>query len=162
MDLGLPQTISGILTQGSPREERWVTNFAVSYSLDGRNFFVVKEADGKAAMFIGNVDQKSVVKNMFDSQILARYVRVVVIEAGSGGSGLRFNLLGCSSETTKTSPQVTPIPTATPRPVSTIEPSKYPKEGRLLGFDTSAELSLNRMIFSVTINLQGLLFRCPQ
>ena len=126
VDLGSPQTLSGILTQGSPREERWLTNFAVSYSLDGREFSLVKGDDGKAAMFIGNVDQNSVVKNMFASQILARYVRIVVIESSPGGSGLRFNLLGCSLESIKTTTEGVPIPTVTPRPVSTIEPSKFP------------------------------------
>lgn len=124
VDFGSPGTISGILTQGSPREERWVTNFAVSYSVDGLEFSLVNGPDGKTAMFTGNVDQNSVVKNMFTSPIYARYVRIVPIESSPSGPGLRFNLLGCSSESLHTTTETTKILTATPQPVSTIEPSK--------------------------------------
>jgi hypothetical protein len=97
--------------------------------MNGLEFSLVKGPDGKAAMFTGNVDQNSVVKNMFMSPIYARYIRIVPIESSASGPGLRFNLLGCSPESSHTTSTGTPqVPTATPRPVSTIEPSKRVKK----------------------------------
>ena len=125
VDLLTPKVVSGVMTQGSPREERWVTNYAISYSIHGYTFVPLTDSDSKPIVFNGNTDQNTVERNTFPSEILARYVRIIPLEWSPAGAGIRFNLIGCSGSSTSTpspTPSVTPGPT-TP-PVVTLEPSK--------------------------------------
>ena len=119
-----PKVVSGVMTQGSPREERWVTKYGVSYSIHGYAFTPVTGADGKPMIFNGNTDQNKVQKNQFPSDITAQYIRITPVESSPAGPGMRFNLIGCSG----TQSTVSPVPSVTPTPptipVSTIEPGK--------------------------------------
>jgi hypothetical protein len=68
----------------------------LSTSLDGFSFKPYSEVPGGTpTIFNGNTDKDSIKKNMFNRNVEARYVRLTVIEGGSAGIGLRFNVIGC-------------------------------------------------------------------
>ncbi|KAK3108253.1 hypothetical protein FSP39_004202 [Pinctada imbricata] len=122
VDLLTPKVVSGVMTQGSPREERWVTKYGVSYSIHGYAFSPVIGADGKPVIFNGNTDQNKVQKNQFPSEITARYIRITPVESSPAGPGMRFNLIGCSGTQSTASPTLSVTPTPPTIPVSTVEP----------------------------------------
>jgi len=96
VDFQEPHIITGILTQGVPDADRWLTQYAILYSKDGLSFTPYSDkVGGTAKLFKGNADRDSIVKHMLERIIEARYVRIVVVEGGSAGIGLRFNLIGC-------------------------------------------------------------------
>lgn len=64
--------------------------------MDGLTFSPYSEKTGDTAkLFSGNTDRDTIVKHMLDRSIEARYVRIMVVEGGAAGIGLRFNLIGC-------------------------------------------------------------------
>lgn len=91
-----PHVITGVLTQGLPDADKWVTQYALSFSLDGLTFTPYSDKpNGPARLFRGNTDRDSIVKHMLGKSVEARYVRIIVIESSLQGTGLRFNLIGC-------------------------------------------------------------------
>ena len=96
VDFQTPKILSGILTQGVSGTERWASSFYISTSIDGLTFVPYAETvGGQPKVFEGNSDPNSIVRNMLDRNIEARFVRITIIEGGPGGKGLRFNLIGC-------------------------------------------------------------------
>lgn len=59
------KNLSGILTQGSPNADKWVSSFTVSTSLDGYTFYPVRDNGGNTIVFSGNSDKDSVITNFF-------------------------------------------------------------------------------------------------
>lgn len=81
--------LSGIVTQGEGREDKWVTGLKVYYSIDGQDFFPYSEnQDGNARIFPANNDTDSPVTNYFVQNILARFIRIVPVTS-HGGTSLR-------------------------------------------------------------------------
>ena len=115
VDLTTPHQIDGILSQGHPLDNKWVTKFSIEYSTDGIHFkpYLVS---GVQKVFGGNSDKNSIVKNVFSHQISARYVKIIPVEWAPAGIALRFDILGCYS----------PTPTVQPSLVPTAEPSVKP------------------------------------
>ena len=136
-----PKLISGILTQGSAKEEKWITKFHLMYSIDGLNYQPYSPF-GQLKEFSGNNDKNSVAKHILPRPLTTRFLKIVPTEGGPNGMGLRFNLLGCfyfipplhhhttSIVGTKTVSTVSPgtgvfgTPTAAPTPFPTKEPCK--------------------------------------
>ncbi|WAQ93441.1 EDIL3-like protein [Mya arenaria] len=108
VDLLEPRYVSGILTQGIPDKDMWSVQYVVSFSNDGNTFTAYSEKNGGLPMvFNANNDRNSIVKMMFNRNIVGRYVRVTPIEGGWAGIGLRFNLIGCFNISTTAPPMTT-------------------------------------------------------
>ncbi|KAK3611483.1 hypothetical protein CHS0354_039095 [Potamilus streckersoni] len=117
VDLLQPKNISGIFTQGSPTDDKWITKFYISTSIDGFSFTPYSEViGGVAKIFTGNSDRNTVVQNLFNRNVLARHVRIIAVEGAPNGIGLRFNLVGCYSTIPTAVPSVGPKLTPTPAP----------------------------------------------
>ncbi|KAK6166495.1 hypothetical protein SNE40_023168 [Patella caerulea] len=112
VDFLQPSFVSGVVTQGSGLNKKWVTKFFVETSVDGIHFLRYTEND-RTRMFTGNSDQNSVVKNVFKNSFIARYVRIVPKEWSPYGVGLRFNIIGCLTPNIQTHIPTTP-PTLIP------------------------------------------------
>nr|CAB3263785.1 lactadherin [Phallusia mammillata] len=96
IDLGEPTAITGVLTQGVSRWTRHqcITKFRVAFSKDGQQWSFY--ADGPTPkIFNGNNDKDTVVRNMFETPILARYFRLLPYE-WLRHPALRMELIGCS------------------------------------------------------------------
>ena len=115
VDFQKPQLMDGILTQGHPLSDQWVSNFSIQYSTDGVQFKPYLES-GVQKVFGGNSDKNSIVKNVFSHQISARYVKIIPVEWAPAGIALRFDLLGCVSQ----------VPTARPTAHPAFTPSIHP------------------------------------
>lgn len=115
--------MSGVVTQGSPKEDRWVEQFEVSFSLDGIQFqpYTLYPGDQNPVVFYGNFDRNTPTRNLFNRDIIARVVRVIPKVPSASGIGLRFNILGCEPNLPPQS-QPTPAPT----PGSGLAPSPNP------------------------------------
>lgn len=59
------RNLSGLLTQGSPDYDRWVTTYTISTSLDGYTFYPVRDHDGSVVIYNGNSDRNTIVRNYF-------------------------------------------------------------------------------------------------
>ncbi|KAL3831915.1 hypothetical protein ACJMK2_023609 [Sinanodonta woodiana] len=117
VDLLQPRNISGIFTQGSPTDDKWITKFYISTSMDGFSFTPYSEVIGGVAyIFTGNSDRNTVVQNLFNRNVQARHVRIIAVEGAPHGIALRFNLIGCYSATPTAVPSVGPKVTPTPAP----------------------------------------------
>uniref|UniRef100_A0A2C9M9G4 Hemocytin n=1 Tax=Biomphalaria glabrata TaxID=6526 RepID=A0A2C9M9G4_BIOGL len=137
VDFKTPQNLSGVITQGSPDSERWVSSFTVSTSMDGLTFFPVQNQDGHDIVFSGNQDKNTLKRNYFPHIIVARFVRIQPLSWAPNGPGLRLNYIGCFSSlvpterppletlTTQTPPVVVGPTTVTPTPPPLITPTPY-------------------------------------
>ncbi|KAK3611486.1 hypothetical protein CHS0354_039099 [Potamilus streckersoni] len=129
VDLLQPKNISGIFTQGSPTDDKWITKFYISTSIDGFSFTLYSyEVGGTPKIFTGNSDRNTVVQNLFNRNVLARHVRIIAVEGAPNGIGLRFNLVGCYSAIPTAVPSVGPklTPTTAPYMAGTGTPTAVP------------------------------------
>ncbi|XP_036133964.1 lactadherin isoform X4 [Molossus molossus] len=98
IDLGSQKQVSGIITQGARDfgHIQYVAAYKVAHSDDGRNWTEYREqgaADSK--VFLGNFDNNSHKKNIFETPFMARFVRILPV-AWHNRITLRVELLGCS------------------------------------------------------------------
>ncbi|XP_071796193.1 uncharacterized protein [Asterias amurensis] len=94
IDVGInPVHIEGVITQGRPGGDSWVTHYQVQYSIDGTAWLYVNGASTPQT-FIGNTDRNTPVTNIFQQPIQARYIRIRPT-AWIGLPVLRIELLGC-------------------------------------------------------------------
>ncbi|XP_072025093.1 uncharacterized protein [Amphiura filiformis] len=90
-------SITGVIVQGNPSTDKWVTRFQVQHSLDNVDWLFVKDGDGNNKVFPGSLDRDTPVISTFQEAITAQYIRVVPIE-WHGNISMRFELLGCQSK----------------------------------------------------------------
>ncbi|XP_033100129.1 uncharacterized protein LOC117103649 [Anneissia japonica] len=94
VDLKTLFVVTGIVTQGVDSViSGWIDNFTISYSLDGCSW--IFESDNHK-QYIANWDGHTPVTNIFDNPLIARFIRVIVVEQFRQVA-LRFELLGCKS-----------------------------------------------------------------
>ncbi|GFO29292.1 neuropilin-2, partial [Plakobranchus ocellatus] len=126
LDLNRPTLVSGVITQGSPDSGRHVKEYQVSVSLDGKDFMVYSDipAGKTPRTFSGNSDQATPVRNLFNRDLLARYIRIVPVTWSSEGAGLRFNVIGCEP-----SIPIQGVPTLKPPPGNGDDPTPAPGVG---------------------------------
>ncbi|KXJ19267.1 Discoidin domain-containing receptor 2 [Exaiptasia diaphana] len=74
VDLEKPYKITYIATQGSARDNKWVTNYTLSHSLAKSSRIEYKEND-KEKVFNGNSDATTVMKHKLKNSFIARKVR---------------------------------------------------------------------------------------
>ncbi|KAL5004659.1 hypothetical protein ScPMuIL_018115 [Solemya velum] len=88
--------ITGVATKGLNGGSQWVTRFQIIHSLHGHNWTTVKDQQGNAMIFAGNVDSDTLVINTLPSAIKAMFVRIKPIQWYLDIS-LRFDLIGCAA-----------------------------------------------------------------
>ncbi|XP_076369994.1 hemocytin-like isoform X2 [Tachypleus tridentatus] len=104
VNLGYPQDIYGVVTQGKMGSEEWVTSYTVLYSRnDGEVFKDIENSDGTPKVFSGNYDNSHKVEQMFPNPIKAKTLRIQP-KTWKGQISLRFGVLGCSEELTTVTP----------------------------------------------------------
>lgn len=135
----VPKLLTGIITEGSPDEERWVEKYEIYTSIDGKNFqpYTLYSSEKTPAVFLGNKDRNTPVRNLFNRQIIATTIRLVPVKSSAVGTGLRFDVLGCEPDrppqriptpapTTGSGNAPTPGPTSSSGGVPTPSPSAGP------------------------------------
>ena len=94
VDLTSAHSVSSVLTQGSSASESWVTSYSIDYSTENSDPESTILESGAPEVFSGNVDRTSIVENVFESVIIARYVRLNIITKQSHPA-MRWGLKGC-------------------------------------------------------------------
>ncbi|XP_007653088.2 lactadherin isoform X1 [Cricetulus griseus] len=95
VDLCTQRHVTGIITQGARDfgQVQYVASYKVAHSNDGVEWTIYKE-QGTDKVFLGNSDNNSHKKNIFETPIVARYVRVLPVSWHKRIT-LRLELLGC-------------------------------------------------------------------
>ncbi|CAK8677458.1 unnamed protein product [Clavelina lepadiformis] len=78
VDMKVNTTLTGVVTQGRPSTNQWVTRYKISLGNFPDELKFVQDDDGNHVIFEGNTDRNSHVLNLFPKPITARYVRLVV------------------------------------------------------------------------------------
>ncbi|CAK1581500.1 unnamed protein product [Parnassius mnemosyne] len=114
------EPIYGVIMQGSPLFDQYVTSYEVMYGDDGNVFSTVDGPDGHPKVFRGPVDNNTPIKQMIEPPIEAKFVRIRPL-TWHDEIAVRFELIGCQEPTT-----TTPLPTTstvtTPEPMQCTEP----------------------------------------
>ncbi|XP_007252805.3 macrophage mannose receptor 1 [Astyanax mexicanus] len=94
----LPESkkITGVVIQGCPTADHWVTKFKVQTSLDGVSW-TDYTAEGKVEEFPGSVDRGSAETQLFGNPVSVKYIRILPLE-WHNEAGLRFEILGCAPD----------------------------------------------------------------
>lgn len=107
-----PTALFGIIVQGHPMMNQYVTSFKIFHSFDGQVFHPLLDADKNPQIFAGSIDQKSPVKSLFKVPIEAKVVKISPL-TWSGAIAMRVELLGCATSEKKfriIGPRTTPSP----------------------------------------------------
>ena len=72
-----------------------MTSYKFAYSTDGVTYHYVENADGSDRVFVGNIDQNTVVENSLDAPTVARIVRLYP-QTYPRWIALRWEVYGCS------------------------------------------------------------------
>lgn len=91
VNLGQPKRVTGIVLQGCPQSDHWVTRFKLQHSYDGSSW-TDYTADG--LFFPGTTDRNTPETQLLGTPVLAQFVRVLPLEV-NGQAGLRLEVLGC-------------------------------------------------------------------
>lgn len=114
----------GVILQGSPIVDHYVTMFKIMYSNDGSSFSFVRDLTGdRPQLFYGPIDSRTPIESEFMVPIEAKIVRIYPI-TWHEGIAIRWELLGCQSgkKPTPPSPVTRPPPTTTVRPTVATTP----------------------------------------
>ncbi|XP_030842312.1 uncharacterized protein LOC580443 [Strongylocentrotus purpuratus] len=93
-DLRAVYIVQGVITQGQPNFDQWVTRFTISHSLDGKTWAKVKDhCTSETKTFVGNHDSRTPIVNFFDRDFKARLVRLEP-KSWYGHISMRFEVMG--------------------------------------------------------------------
>ena len=116
IDFKKPKLLSGIITQGENGGQRWLTKYYVTTSFDGKHFIPYANHPGEAhRVFNGNTDSTNPIRNLFNRNITAQYLRVYPVAWHGSSPALRLDILGCNPD----NPQ---SPFTTLEPPTTVSP----------------------------------------
>lgn len=122
LDLGVPKRVTRIQTKGRSDMPQWVTNYTVSYSINGTVWTTVNQTqlylNTTSPFFLGNNDSSTVQENELLPPIYARLIRLHPM-GWHGHISMRTELIGCAREALW--PGGIPPP-ATPKPTTTTAP----------------------------------------
>ncbi|KAK1883605.1 Macrophage mannose receptor 1 [Dissostichus eleginoides] len=93
-NLGQTRKVTGVVIQGCPQNEHWITKFKIQHSMDGTTW-TDYTADGQS--FPGSTDKNSPVTQLLGTPVTTQYIRVLLLEF-NGQAGLRFDVLGCTPD----------------------------------------------------------------
>ncbi|KAL2099694.1 hypothetical protein ACEWY4_004088 [Coilia grayii] len=91
VDLGASKKVTGVVVQGCPAADHWVTKFKIQSSTDGTQWNDYIEDGG---VFTGSMDRTTPETQLLGTPVSVRYIRVLPLE-WNGQAGLRFDILGC-------------------------------------------------------------------
>ncbi|GLD55459.1 macrophage mannose receptor 1 [Lates japonicus] len=94
VNLGQTRKVTGIVIQGCPQNDHWLTKFKIQHSMDGTTW-TDYTADGQ--FFPGSTDRNTPDTQLLGTPVSAQYVRILPLEF-SGQAGLRFDVLGCTPD----------------------------------------------------------------
>lgn len=90
-----PVPIYGVIMQGSPIFDQYVTSFKILHSFEGRAFHYLVDDTKTPQIFNGPIDSRTPVKSMFRIPIEAKVIRIFPL-TWHGSISIRTELLGCS------------------------------------------------------------------
>ncbi|XP_048579387.1 receptor-type tyrosine-protein phosphatase S isoform X5 [Nematostella vectensis] len=96
VDLGGVKTVTGVATQGSRTQSKWVTRYVIKYSFTGTEWSDVKDGGSIPRIFDGNEDHKTGRVNWFEVPIAAQFIRVHPQAVNSGNACMRIDFYGCT------------------------------------------------------------------
>nr|WFD50011.1 nectin variant 3 [Paracentrotus lividus] len=100
VDLRQAFEVTGIITQGrnSWPNGQWVQSYQMSYSIDGKDWILVKGCLAETQIFPGNFDADSLVENAISPPVTARFFRLHPVHWNNHIS-LRWELIGMGPTT---------------------------------------------------------------
>lgn len=117
--LDRPTPIFGVIIQGSPIIDNYVSMFKIMFSIDGSVFSFVKDIhDDRPQLFYGPIDSRTPIESEFMVPIEAKIVRLYPI-TWHEGIAVRWELLGCKPYE---KPVIPISPVTKPPPVTTAKP----------------------------------------
>ncbi|XP_031648159.1 neuropilin-2 isoform X1 [Oncorhynchus kisutch] len=133
VDLGVPKTVGGIITQGarggegtsSTDNRAFVRKYRVAHCLDGKDWgFVMDSKTSLPKIFEGNTHYDTPELRRFE-ETLAQFIRIYPERWSPAGIGMRVEILGCDVPETSTLAD-----TATPTLSGPMESSTAQRSGR--------------------------------
>ncbi|KAK5617685.1 hypothetical protein CRENBAI_001663 [Crenichthys baileyi] len=94
VNLGQTRKVTGIVIQGCPHNDHWVTKFKLQHSMDGASW-TDYSSDGD--FFLGSTDRNTPDTQLLGTPVSAQYVRLLPQDF-SVQAGLRFDVLGCTPD----------------------------------------------------------------
>ncbi|KAK7896517.1 hypothetical protein WMY93_021842 [Mugilogobius chulae] len=86
--------VTGIVIQGCPQDDHWITKFKLQHSVDGTTW---KDYTADGTFFPGSSDRNTPDTQLLGSPVSAQYIRILPMEF-NGKAGLRFDVLGCKPD----------------------------------------------------------------
>ncbi|KAH1005493.1 hypothetical protein HUJ04_006464 [Dendroctonus ponderosae] len=117
VDLGIQEPVYGVIIQGSPVYDEYVTSYMVLYSPDdGTNFYYVlnSESPPRPQIFRGSIDPFTPVRQIFSTPFEAKRVRIKP-QTWNNAIALRVEIIGCSEEPPTTTPSFEYLTTQLPK-----------------------------------------------
>ncbi|XP_072025092.1 uncharacterized protein [Amphiura filiformis] len=97
IDLYRSTPVTGVILQGNPNADQWVTRYHVMFSLDGKEWNAVVGSNFTIETFEGCWDRTTPAIHLFHEEVIAKYIRIHPLE-WFGAIVLRLELLGCTGE----------------------------------------------------------------
>ncbi|XP_078493515.1 uncharacterized protein LOC100176392 isoform X1 [Ciona intestinalis] len=95
VDLGDVRKVAGVLLQGDPYTNEWVTDYYVAFSTDGVQFATYLTPTGDKELFPGPPDSSTIVEGYLREALTARYIRILP-QTWHGNVAMRFDVIGCN------------------------------------------------------------------
>ncbi|KAK9969615.1 hypothetical protein ABG768_027774, partial [Culter alburnus] len=140
VDLGVPKTVRGIITQGargvdgstSAENRAFVRKYKLSHSLNGKDWsYIIDSKTNFPKIFEGNTHYDTPEIRRFD-EIVAQFIRVYPERWSPAGIGMRLEILGCEL------PESTTVP-------DTATPTLFPQEATSTAHRTPAPTTLSSL-----------------
>lgn len=141
----------GVIIQGSPIFDQYVTSFKILHSSDGIAFHYLVDETTHPQIFSGPIDSRTPIKSLFKVPIETKVVRIYPL-TWHGSIAIRVELLGCSSEP----PQEETVP---PLPHIEEEVENIPICIDPLGI-SEGKMSFNQVKFSSAKQIANEAFEC--
>ncbi|CAL1296415.1 unnamed protein product [Larinioides sclopetarius] len=97
VDLIVPTNITGLMTRGRNDANEWVSIYEITYSDDGVKWKSPGDGTDYVVAYKANYDNESPVTNLFETEIIARFLRIQP-SLYERKIALRFEILGCFEE----------------------------------------------------------------
>ncbi|KAI5641726.1 f5/8 type C domain-containing protein [Phthorimaea operculella] len=95
------EPVYGVILEGSPLFDQYVTSYQVLYGDDGHTFSLVEDKDRKPKVFRGPMEHNIPMKQMIEPPIEAKVIRIQPLTWHDAIS-VRFDIIGCGEDSTTT------------------------------------------------------------
>ncbi|XP_021367726.1 inactive carboxypeptidase-like protein X2 [Mizuhopecten yessoensis] len=86
--------LKAIQTKGRGDYSQWVSLYSVNISMDGITWTSLSNSTGDVQIFSGNSDRDTVVTNVLEGTVIAKYIRIISVYGNSYRS-MRLEVQGC-------------------------------------------------------------------